>query len=106
MEINPTVLRQPLSPELQEAARALCAATTPAAAVAAALALDLACCKSYQRDVSRCTGGMYDPTALDRALLDGCVSAATLAALLRSPHTRHAMFVSRFINSAPPTCLS
>ena len=100
MEIDPSVLRQPLSPELQEAARALCAATTPAAAVAAALKLDLACCKSYQRDVSRCTGGMFQPSSLTTALLEGGVSTAALVALLRGAHTRHAIAVSRFLVSA------
>jgi hypothetical protein len=49
MELDASILRQPLSPELQQAARALCAATTPAAATAAALELDLLCMQTYQR---------------------------------------------------------
>lgn len=98
MDLHLRVLRQPLSAELQEAARALCAATTPAAACAAALKLDLACMQTYQRrDLSRCTGGPFEQSSLTTALLDGGVSPATLAALLRGPHTRHQFFVSRFL---------
>ena len=91
----PRLLRQPLSPALQRAARALCAATTPDAASAAAVKLDFACGESYQCDLARSTGGPYEPSSLTTALLDGGVSAATLAALLRGPHARHAKFVSR-----------
>ena len=101
MDLHLRILRQPLSPELQQAARALCAATTPAAATAAALELDLLCMQTYQRrDVSRCTGSPLEPSSLTTALLDGGVSPATLAALLRGPHTRHKFFVSRFLFAA------
>ena len=102
MDAFQTLIRAPLTPAMQRATQALCAAATPAAARAAAFELDAACLVAHSLDASRCAGGMPpEQSALTTALMSGGVSAATLAALLRSKETpRHAMFVSRLLFAA------
>jgi hypothetical protein len=91
-----------LRPSLQRAAKALSDATTPEAAYAAVRALDVACLQAFEecRDVAQSlvhASRADEQGALTAALVAG-VSAATLAALLRSAATpRHAVFASRLL---------
>jgi hypothetical protein len=80
-----------LRPAVRRAAQALCAADTPAAALAAAAALDVACHLAGFSDLGAAcaieSNAPDETVALTEALLCG-MSVATLAALLRSGDAR------------------
>ena len=88
----------PLRPALQRAVQALSSATTPAAAYAAMDALDVECMQAFRSDAAAVVthGSLDEEDTLSAALLAG-VSAATLAALLRSTSLRRGTFASHLL---------